>query len=75
MKPSVKVYLNPMSKPMVQLSVVNFNFVKPGLIKHVFVGVNGALVYTYTPNKLAHGRLKNQQNLDDGLNPFRTLGN
>ena len=29
-----------MSKPMVQVSVTNFHFVKPGLI----VGVNGALV-------------------------------
>ena len=28
------------SKPMVQLSVANFHFVKPGLI---LVGVNGAL--------------------------------
>ena len=35
MKAQVKVYLNPMSKPMVQLSVTNFHFVKPGLIKHV----------------------------------------
>ena len=33
----VKVYLNPMSKPMVQLSVTNFHFVKPGLIKHVLL--------------------------------------
>ena len=29
---------------MVQLSVTNFDFVKPGLIKHCFVGVDGALV-------------------------------
>ena len=35
MKASVKVYLNPMSESMVQLSVKNFHFVKPGLIKHV----------------------------------------
>ena len=33
----VKVYLNPTSKPMVQLSVTNFHFVKPGLIKHVLL--------------------------------------
>ena len=32
MKAQVKVYLNPMSKPMVQLSVTNFHFVKPGLL-------------------------------------------
>ena len=37
MKAQVKVYLNPMSKPMVQLSVTKFHFVKPGLIKHVFL--------------------------------------
>ena len=37
MKAQVKVYLSPMSKPMVQLSVVNFHFVKPGLIKHVLL--------------------------------------
>ena len=33
----VKVYLSPMSKLMAQLSVTNFNFVKPGLIKHVLL--------------------------------------
>ena len=27
----------PRSKPMVQLSVANFHFVKPGLIKHVLL--------------------------------------
>ena len=44
MKAKVKVYLNPVPKPMVQLSVTNFHFDKLGLIKHVsFVGVNGAI--------------------------------
>ena len=37
MKDEVKVYLNPMSKPMVQLSVTNFHFVKPGVIEHVLL--------------------------------------
>ena len=31
MKAKVKVFLNPVSKPMVQLSVATFHFVKPGL--------------------------------------------
>ena len=37
MKAYVKVYLNLMSNPMVQLSADNFHFVKPGLIRHVFL--------------------------------------
>ena len=32
-----ELYLNHMSKPMVQLSVADFHFVKPCLIKHVLL--------------------------------------
>ena len=41
MKAKVKVYLNPMSKSMVQLSVKIFHFVKPGLVKHVLLSLVG----------------------------------
>ena len=37
MKAQVKVYLNPMSKLVIQLSVTSYHFVKPGLIKHVLL--------------------------------------
>ena len=37
MKAQVKVYLNPVSKPIIQLSVTNFHFVKPRSIKHVLL--------------------------------------
>ena len=51
MKAQVKVYLNPMSEPIVQLSVTNFHFVKP-----CFVGVNGALVWVPGTGGLDMGR-------------------
>jgi len=42
MKKQVKAHLNSFFKLVIQLSVAEFHFVKPGLIKHQIVGVNGA---------------------------------
>ena len=40
-----------MSKPMVQLSVTNFHFVKPALIKHVPCPLLGRNTHTQAPVK------------------------
>ena len=37
MKKQVKAYLNSLFKVVIQLSVAEFHFVKPGLIKHVLL--------------------------------------
>ena len=51
MTAKVKVNLNSMSKPMVELSVTNFHFVKPGLIKHVLLVWMGLyLIFTMLVN-------------------------
>ena len=37
MKKQVKAYLNPLFKLVIELSVAEFHFVKPGLIEHVLL--------------------------------------